>query len=169
MTDLAVEPSAEEIRRVHAWEAKQANQRKTRRQVMYARRACPIHGHSGRIIYGPAVWGYGPTCGQCRREWSRRYGRPWESDAQARERQQQEHQALIREIAEMEPLRFYLEFEALRQKRSEQTRRVWWEVKPDEFGVSSFGSATPEGERYHIMRARVQAERRMFEEARDAI
>lgn len=165
MSAVVDRPSVEAIERVRAWEAEQAQVREERHLAMRAREACPIHGHQGRMIHGPAPYGYGPTCRRCRREWSRKHGRPWESEEQARKREQRGRGALRAEIEAMPPYEFYAAFEALRQRRYEATRRYHHEAKPDEFGVNCFGSATPDGERYCFMRDRVWAERQAF--ARD--
>lgn len=161
-------PSPEEVARVDAWRNEEERRQRERWEDAQKRRPCPIHGPQGRMLYGPAPYGYGPVCRACRREWSRRHGAPWESAEQTRERTRREHEAMVAEVEGLPPAAFYAEWEALRAKRHEETRRYHHEARPDEFGVNYFGSATPDGERYLAMRVRVLREQRAFEEARDA-
>jgi hypothetical protein len=172
MTAMVEMPSPEEMARVDAWREERRRIAEERSQAMYKRRVCSLHGPgpTGRMLYGPAPYGYGPVCKFCRREWSRRNGgKPWESAEQAYAREKAEHDAMVAEIEAMPPAEFYVAWEALRAKRHEATKRYHREAKPDEFGVNNFGSATPDGERYRAMRERVWRERRSFEEARDVI
>lgn len=165
-------PSPDEVTRVDAWRQEQERIAGERAAAMARRRSCSIHGPgpTGRMLYGPAPYGYGPVCKHCRRKWSRRNGgKPWESAEQALARERAEHAAMVAEIEAMPPTEFYLAWEALRAQRHEETRRYRREAKPDEFGVNHFGSTTPNGYRYSAMRTRVWRERRAFEEARDVV
>lgn len=165
-------PLPDEVARVDAWRHEQKRIAEERAQERAKRGSCSIHGPgpTGRMLYGPAPYGYGPVCKFCRREWSRRNdGQPWESEAQKRARDRAEHAAMVAEIEAMPPAEFYVAWEALRTKRHDATRRYHQDAAPDEFGVNYFGSATPEGQRYSAMRNRVRREIRAFEEARDVV
>lgn len=165
-------PTEEEIARVDAWRAERQRQAEERAQQAHARRACSLHGPgaTGRIISGPAVWGGGPTCRVCRRAWSRQNGgKRWESWDERMARERREHAEMVAEVEAMRPDEFYAAWEVLRAKRHEETRRYHYDAPPDEFGVNHYGSATPDGQRYHAMRARVLRERRQFEEAHDVL
>lgn len=165
-------PSPEEMARVDAWREEQERIRQERFREQAKRRVCSLHGPgpTGRMLYGPAPYGYGPVCKFCRREWSRRNdGKPWESAKQAIARERAEHEAMVVDVEAMLPTEFYVAWEKLRTARYEATRRYHRDAKPDEFGVNNFGSATPDGQRYYAMRERVWRERRAFEETRDVI
>lgn len=163
-------PTPGEIERVRAWEAEQERLAEERERIRLSH-LCLIHGPSpSRNLYGPMPWGYGPGCGKCRREWSRRNGgKPWESSEQTRAREQAEHAAMVADVEAMTPAEFYAEWDALRAVRHKETKPYHWDAKPDEFGVNHFGCATPDGKRYIAMRDRVRREARQFEEAKDVL
>ena len=38
--------------------------------------AC-LCGRRNDVRYGPALWGYGPTCRRCRKAWTEKHGKRW--------------------------------------------------------------------------------------------
>ena len=160
---LVIEPTPEEIAKVDAWREHLRQQAAERAKMERKYHRCSRHGPgaTGRMIYGPAPYGYGDTCRYCRREWSKQNGgQRWYSDAENKERRRAAHAALVAGINAMPPAEFYVEWEALRAKRIEATKRYRYEYTPDEFGVvQQYGGATEDGVRYSVMRDRVRRER----------
>lgn len=129
---------------------------------------CMCGSQRGKIIYGPSPFGYGNTCGRCRRIWSRREHKPWRSNQQIMDDDRAERHRVRLEVEEMPPAEFYAAWAEMLNARLEQQgpRWRWYDMKQDEFGVTGFGSATGLGWRYHCMRERVRRDLRIFEEAR---